>query len=155
VTTPASAAVVNDHISKLSITIGDATNWDQGLALSPADGTAVFGDEQYRYHQGEKVDLGEKIVMLPDGCELSESGDAGEHTLAAGLNTFEITNTVKCETTEPGPEPSPEPVAYGELTLLKKISNPFSGIKTVPLTSWMLAAYDARNGKAVFHGRTG
>jgi hypothetical protein len=37
VTTPASADVVNDHVSKLSITIGDATNWDQGLWQIAAD----------------------------------------------------------------------------------------------------------------------
>src|SRR5262249_28854541 len=74
----------------------------------PACGTVSGG-----YLQGDTVTVGETLntTLLPPGCTAAApTGDIGSHVLAAGLNTFAITNTITCVTT---------------LTLLKSVVNPF------------------------------
>ncbi len=75
--------------------------------ISPEFATTYSG-----YLAGDSVTVGETVdaALLPPGCTNVPSGDLGGHTLAAGLNTYAITNTVTCITT---------------LTLFKSVVNPF------------------------------
>jgi hypothetical protein len=47
------------------------------------------------YLAGQSVTVGESVT-LPAGCTSSPTGDIGDHSLAPGLNTFQITNVVTC-----------------------------------------------------------
>ena len=78
------------------------------------------------YQQGDSITIGETVDMklLPPGCTVTRGGDLGNHTLAAGLNTYTVVNTVVCKTT---------------LTLLKYVVNPYGTPE--PADSWTLSAY--------------
>jgi hypothetical protein len=120
-------------------------DFQAALALSPVYPTGTqpaFGTDFYGYQAGETVTIGE-TGSLPAGCAVSESGGLGTRVLAAGLNSYLVTNTVTCG------------VRSAELTLVKAISNPFTNVKTAPLTSWLLTARQASTGKTALRGRTG
>ncbi|TAM87149.1 MAG: hypothetical protein EPN43_09625, partial [Jatrophihabitans sp.] len=64
---------------------------------SPAFGTAYTKrSDNSEYLIGDPVTVGENVSGLPAGCADVPSGDIGGHTLAAGLNSYTITNTVTC-----------------------------------------------------------
>jgi hypothetical protein len=99
-----------------------------------------FGTTFTGYQQGDSVTVGETVDtdLLPPGCTAgTPTGDIGDHTLAAGLNTYSITNPVTCTTT---------------LTLLKHVINPY-GTPADP-NSWTLTA-SQDGGSQTFHGTTG
>lgn len=48
------------------------------------------------YEAGQSVTIGETVSGLPAGCTNVPSGDLGEHTLGAGVNAYDVTNTVTC-----------------------------------------------------------
>src|SRR5262249_26774070 len=79
-------------------------------------------------------------LRIPAGCTNHPSGDLGPRTLGPGVNRFHITNTVTCRT---------------ELTLIKRIDNPFTGVTTAPLTSWTLSARRAPGQPPAVDGTTG
>jgi hypothetical protein len=91
------------------------------------------------FQSGDSVTVGETLdaALLPPGCTNVPSGDLGPHTLVAGLNTYDLTNTVTCVTT---------------LTLLKNVLDPF-GPAADP-TQWMLTGL-ADNSSQTFSGTTG
>ena len=97
-----------------------------------------FGVTYTNYSQGDSVTVGESVSTLPPGCTNASSGDLGSHTLAAGLNTFSILNTVTCVTT---------------LTLLKSVVNPY-GPPEDP-TSWTLMAIPDGSSTPTVNGKTG
>jgi hypothetical protein len=108
--------------------------------LYPPDEPATWGEERYGYKEGQKVTIAERDVRIPADCVLSASGDLGRHRLRAGSNTFDVTNTVTCDT---------------KLTLAKRIDNPFPHVKPAPLTSWTLTARHATTGAEAIRGTTG
>ncbi|MBB6036063.1 VWA domain-containing protein [Phytomonospora endophytica] len=101
----------------------------------------VFGATYGGYHEGDDVNVGEQLAdaMLPPGCSNEAGGDLGDHTLAAGLNTFEITNKATCET---------------GLTLFKEIVGP-DGMDAADPNAWTLNAYPPGSETPVVTGTTG
>lgn len=99
--------------------------------VTGGSGTAptAFGGTGTGYLYGDTVTVGETAPTLPTGCSNVSSGDLGARTLAAGLNTFAITNTVSC--------------TY--LTLVKDVNG------TAPASSWTLSA----TGPTTISGATG
>jgi Mg-chelatase subunit ChlD len=100
-----------------------------------------FGQTYDGYNAGDKVSIGDDVDMrlLPPGCKASwPSGDLGWKKLRNGLNTFQVTNTVKCKST---------------LQLIKNVINPFG--KPAAPTAWTLAAFPPNSHKPAFHGTTG
>jgi Prealbumin-like fold domain/von Willebrand factor type A domain len=141
---PASVVVSKTwDINGVSLPDGDQDpDFQARLTLDPIHppGTeAVWGDEYHGYFAGDDVTVGEQVT-IPPGCTLDSSGDLGTHQLLAGLNTFNVTNTVTCDTL---------------LTLVKQIRNPFTGVTTAPLDSWTLTARAAPGGPPVVTGPTG
>ncbi|WP_154606073.1 hypothetical protein [Arthrobacter sp. AQ5-05] len=58
----------------------------------------VFGTIYDGYAAGNTVNVNESVVV-PAGCVKVPSGDIGNHVLAAGLNSYALTNTVNCAPT--------------------------------------------------------
>ncbi|WP_020522332.1 VWA domain-containing protein [Catelliglobosispora koreensis] len=113
----------------------------QASLVLDGNAAAEWGQTYGGYVEGDSVTIAETIDMteLPVGCANAESGDLGEHTLAAGLNTFEVLNTVTCET---------------RLKLLKEIVNPY-GPPQAALTEWTLKAIPPDGGAPILNGPTG
>jgi hypothetical protein len=134
------------------------------LARSDTDGApTAWGQESDGYVAGGTVDISEQDVTVPPGCAVSESGDLGAEPLAPGANSFSITNTVECTgdasaspssavTTVPSAQ---ELAGRTELTLVKEISDPFTGVQTVPLTSWRVTARPEVGGADALTGDAG
>ncbi|GAA1737887.1 hypothetical protein [Luedemannella helvata] len=97
-----------------------------------------WGVEYTGYTAGDPVTISETLAedILPPNCTNTPSGDLGEHTLTAGLNTFEVTNTLDCPTT---------------LQLIKQDQNPYG--EPAPTTDWTLTVYEGES--PVFSGQTG
>lgn len=67
--------------------------------LTLAGAAKNFGQEYTGYTQGNTVAIAETTTNLPPYCSAPVvSGDVGTKTLGAGLNTYQITNTVTCTT---------------------------------------------------------
>ena len=134
------------------------------LARSDTDGApTAWGQESDGYVSGGTVDISEQDVTVPPGCAVSESGDLGAEPIAPGANSFTITNTVECTgdasaspssavTTVPSAQ---ELAGRTELTLVKEISDPFTGVQTVPLTSWRVTARPEVGGADALTGDAG
>ncbi len=141
---PASVVVTKSwNIDGMPLAQGDQDpDFQAGLSLDPVHppGTLPsWGQEYGGYLAGQDVSVAENVTV-PPGCTGQASGDLGSHTLAAGLNSYHLTNTVTCAT---------------QLTLIKQISNPFPGATPVPLSSWALTATPAGGGPAAVSGATG
>ncbi|MET7832652.1 VWA domain-containing protein [Micromonospora sediminicola] len=100
------------------------TSFQAALVLPGIDQPA-WGVEYHDYEVGQSIIVDENITALPPGCTNTASGDLGEQTLAAGTNTFQITNTATCET---------------KLALVKSVRNPY-GVPEPPASAWDLTAY--------------
>ncbi|WP_089774811.1 LPXTG cell wall anchor domain-containing protein [Ruania alba] len=81
---------------------GDQPFGTASLSLTDQD-TAEFGttytqhsDGTTDYEAGDVVTIGEQVTDLPPGCTNVPSGDLGDHSLTAGLNSYTVTNTVTC-----------------------------------------------------------
>ncbi len=110
------------------------------LALTDQD-DASWGVTYEGYTAGQTVTVGETInqELLPPNCVNVASGDGpGSHTLAAGLNTFAVINTVTCTTI---------------LELVKAVQNPYG--EPEPPTSWTLSAFAEGSPTPAFSGVTG
>ncbi|MFV2100365.1 VWA domain-containing protein [Micromonospora sp. LOL_024] len=101
----------------------------------------AWGVEYTDFDAGQTVTIAEEInlQLLPPGCDNVASGDLGEQTLASGLNTYEVTNTVTCTT---------------QLRLDKVIDNPY-GLPEPPLTAWTLNAFPPGSMDPLFSGTSG
>ncbi len=99
-----------------------------------------FGTTYTGYEAGDKVTVGEVVDTdaMPPGCTNVPSGDIGGRRLAAGLNEYQITNTVTCAQT---------------LTLRKYVINPYGTPE--PATSWTLSALPPGGGTPVVTGTNG
>jgi Prealbumin-like fold domain/von Willebrand factor type A domain len=97
-----------------------------------------FGVTYTNYLEGDSVTVGESVSTLPPGCSNASTGDLGAHTLAAGLNTFSILNTVTCVTT---------------LKLLKSVVNPYGPPENPD--SWTLTATPDGGSTPTISGTTG
>ena len=99
---------------------------------------ANWGVTYSGYRAGDSVTVGETLdeVLLPSGCTNTPSGDLGQHTLVAGVNTFEVTDTLTCLTT---------------LQLVKLVENPYG--EAAPASAWTLTAYQGTT--PVFSGTDG
>jgi len=93
--------------------------------IYPADTAPAWGQVYNGYKAGDTVTVGD-LPEVPVGCREAESGDLGDQTLTAGLNTFHVTNTLTCTS---------------RLTLSKQVDNPYPGV-TDPASpdSWTLEA---------------
>ncbi|WP_022888262.1 DUF11 domain-containing protein [Agromyces italicus] len=87
---------------------GDPIAWDSDelpdgfTAQGVLDGAEVeWGAESGPYAIGDEVAVGESDVVVPEGCRIvdADSNGTGDHTLAAAVNTFLVTNEVECEQT--------------------------------------------------------
>jgi hypothetical protein len=141
---PASVVVNKSwDIDGVTLPNGDQNpNFQASLVLDPVhppDAEPVWGEEFHGYLAGDEVTVGED-ARIPPGCTNVSSGDLGTHELGPGLNTFHVTNTVRCDT---------------RLTLLKRISNPYPGATLPPLTSWTLSARTMAGEPPVIEGTTG
>jgi hypothetical protein len=142
---PASVVVTKSwDIDGVTHADGDQNpNFQASLTLHPIHppGTQpVWGHEYEGYLEGDEVSIGEGHVTIPAGCTSHPSGALGPHPLGPGVNRFHITNTVTCRT---------------ELTLIKRIDNPFTGVTLAPLTSWTLSARTAAGEPPAVEGTTG
>ncbi|MBB5867002.1 hypothetical protein F4553_000381 [Allocatelliglobosispora scoriae] len=101
----------------------------------------TWGQVYAGYQAGDSVTIGETVNqdLLPPGCTNTPSGDLGAKTLAAGTNTYTVTNTVVCTTS---------------LKLLKEIVNPY-GPPQSPLDAWTLMAYPTGSNTPAITGTTG
>jgi hypothetical protein len=127
-------------------------NFQASLSLEPLippDEPATWGEERFGYFTGLELSIAVTQVRIPPGCTHAVSGQLGTHTLAQGRNEFLVTIAATCD------KASSNPGAGTHLTLVKEIINPFSGVKTVPLTSWTLTARRAPGQPAVISGTTG
>ncbi|PTA43054.1 hypothetical protein C8054_27385 [Micromonospora sp. RP3T] len=97
----------------------------QAALVLPGVDQPAWGVAYSTFQAGQSVVIDETITALPPGCANTASGDLGERTLAAGTNTYQITNTVTCET---------------KLILAKSVQNPY-GPPAPPATAWDLTAY--------------
>ncbi|WP_431931646.1 VWA domain-containing protein [Micromonospora sp. RP3T] len=97
----------------------------QAALVLPGVDQPAWGVAYSSFQAGQSVVIDETITALPPGCTNTASGDLGEQTLAAGTNTYQITNTVTCET---------------KLILAKSVQNPY-GPPAPPATAWDLTAY--------------
>ncbi|SBT48115.1 VWA domain-containing protein [Micromonospora auratinigra] len=113
----------------------------QAALLLPGIDQPAWGVEYHDYQAGQTIVVDEQIntTLLPPGCTNTASGDLGQQTLDAGLNTFQITNTVTCVT---------------RLQLVKAVDNPYGGT-TPPPTAWTLNAYPPGSPTPVISGTTG
>ena len=136
ITNTANASVVVDKtwvIDGTSYANGhQPTGYSSSPTVTGGHGTAPtgFGVAGTGYLIGDSVTIGEDVPTLPVGCTNVASGDSGAHTLAAGTNTFSITNTVTC--------------TY--LTLVKDVNGGSQGA-----SAWTLTA----TGATTFDGVTG
>jgi hypothetical protein len=117
-----------------------APEFQAALSLPGIDQPA-WGVEYHDFASGQTIVVDETIntQLLPPGCTNTASGDLGEQTLATGLNTFQITNTVTCVT---------------RLQMVKAVDNPYGG-GTPPPTAWTLNAYPPGSSTPVISGTTG
>ncbi|WP_155945521.1 VWA domain-containing protein [Micromonospora sp. CNB394] len=101
----------------------------------------AWGVEYTDFDAGQTITIAEEInlQLFPPGCDNVASGDLGEQTLASGLNTYQVTNTVTCTT---------------RLRLDKTIDNPY-GVPEPPLTAWTLNAFPPGSTDPLFSGTTG
>ncbi len=107
----------------------------------PAGTRPAWGQEFGGYFGGDRVRVGEDDVTIPHGCGLAAYPAISARTgFAPGRNSFLVTDTVVCDT---------------RLTLVTKISDPLTGVKTVPLSSWTLFARTAAGHRLLFKGRAG
>lgn len=97
----------------------------QAALVLPGVDQPAWGVAYSTFQAGQSVVVDETITALPPGCSNTASGALGEQTLAAGTNTYQITNTVTCET---------------KLILAKSVQNPY-GLPAPPATAWDLTAY--------------
>jgi hypothetical protein len=127
-------------------------NFQASLSLDPLippDKPATWGEERFGYFAGLELAIAVTDIQIPPGCAHTVSGQLGTHTLAQGRNEFLITIAATCD------HPSANPGAGTHLTLVKEVINPFTGVRTAPLTSWTLTARRAPDQPAVISGTTG
>jgi Prealbumin-like fold domain/von Willebrand factor type A domain len=140
--TPPASVVVNKSWDINGTTFADGHQpVDFQAALSLTGQTdPEFGVTFGGYSEGDSVTVGETVDenLLPPGCTNTASGDLGDHTLAAGLNSYQILNTVTCVTT---------------LKLVKSVDNPFGPPE--PADSWTLSAFPMGSGTPTVTGTTG
>ena len=75
---------------------GDATLELTGQDAPEFGETYTEHSDTTDYEAGDVITIGEQVTDLPPGCTNVPSGDLGDHSLSAGLNSYTVTNTVTC-----------------------------------------------------------